>query len=213
VLTSPLARATDTAALAGYEGAQRREDLREWDYGAYEGLTLSEIQAKVPGWNLWANGVERGESAAQVAQRADRVIAEARSAEGNVLIFSHGHLLRVFASRWLSLPPEAGRMLLLATTSVCVLMTETGRGVLSLWNDRSHLHSPRLEPQLTLMPNRQHQDNALLRPEAIKRDVSRGPMRDDELAQALLDRSPQEGMFAQERDSLLNPRQDRLRRA
>ena len=95
-LTSPLARAVETCRRAGFgDIAAEREDLREWDYGAYEGRTTAEIRNDRPGWSLWRDGAPDGETAAQVGERADRVIAEARSVDGDVILFAHGHLLRV----------------------------------------------------------------------------------------------------------------------
>ena len=112
VLTSPLRRAAETCALAGFEG-ELEPDLMEWDYGAYEGLTTAEIRARRPGWNIWDDGVPEGERASDVGRRADRVIERAQAAEGDTLCVAHGHLLRVLAARWLGLPPVAGRLFLL----------------------------------------------------------------------------------------------------
>jgi len=120
VLTSPLQRASETCALAGFEG-EVEPDLVEWDYGEYEGLTTPEIRQWVPGWSLWDNGVPAGERASDVGRRADRVIERALAVEGDTLCVAHGHLLRVLAARWLRLPPVAGRLLLLNAGSICVL--------------------------------------------------------------------------------------------
>src|ERR671936_19700 len=96
VLTSPLARAADTCRLAGLaDGAGRRDDLMEWDYGAYEGRTTVDIREERPGWSLWSDGVPEGESAAEVGIRADRVVAELRATGGDAVVFAHGHVLRV----------------------------------------------------------------------------------------------------------------------
>jgi broad specificity phosphatase PhoE len=142
VWTSPLSRASETCALAGYGGvAQLRSDLMEWDYGAFEGKTKDDIRATSPQWTLWTDGVPCGESARDVGARADRVIAEARSVEGNVLLFAHGHLLRVLTARWLGLPPTEGRLFTLSTASISVLGFDSDRDlqVLQLWNDTTHL--------------------------------------------------------------------------
>src|SRR5437879_10393984 len=110
VLTSPLRRALDTCRLAGYgERARVMPDLVEWNYGRYEGLTSKEIEALDPNWSLWRDGGPGGETAADVGCRADRVIAEVRSVAGDVLIFAHGPVLRVVASRWIRQAPDRRR--------------------------------------------------------------------------------------------------------
>ncbi|MCY1081566.1 histidine phosphatase family protein [Archangium lansingense] len=142
VWTSPLSRASETCALAGYgDVAQLRSDLMEWDYGSFEGKTKVEIRTTSPNWTLWTDGVPCGESARDVGARADRVIAEARSVGGNVLLFAHGHLLRVLAARWLGLPPTEGRLFVLSTASISVLGldSDADQQVLQLWNDTTHL--------------------------------------------------------------------------
>ncbi|MFY0571060.1 histidine phosphatase family protein [Archangium lansingense] len=142
VWTSPLSRASETCALAGYgDVAQLRSDLMEWDYGSFEGKTKVEIRTTSPNWTLWTDGVPCGESARDVGARADRVIAEARSVGGNVLLFAHGHLLRVLAARWLGLPPTEGRLFVLSTASISVLGLDSDgdQQVLQLWNDTTHL--------------------------------------------------------------------------
>jgi len=140
VLTSPRARSIETCALAGFaERATADEDLREWDYGDYEGRTTPEIRAGRPGWSLWVDGCPGGETAEDVAARADRVIGRCRGARGEALLFGHGHMLRVFAARWLGAAPRAGAGLLLSTGAVCVLGWEREVPVLALWNDTSHL--------------------------------------------------------------------------
>src|SRR5437773_7812118 len=111
VLTSPLGRARDTAALAGFADAAVDDDLREWDYGDYEGRTTLEIREERPGWFLWDDGVPNGESIDDVAVRADRVIARVRATEGDVLVFAHGHVLRILAARWLDERPGFARHL------------------------------------------------------------------------------------------------------
>lgn len=142
VWTSPLGRAAETCALAGYGGvAQRRDDLMEWDYGAYEGRTGADIRAERPGWSIWKDGVPDGETVDAVGTRVDRVIAEARAVDGDVLLFAHGHLLRILAARWLGLPPADGRLFLLSTASISVL-SHDGDGsqpVIASWNDTTHL--------------------------------------------------------------------------
>jgi broad specificity phosphatase PhoE len=135
VLASPRERALRTAELAGYE-PQIDDDLVEWDYGDFEGLTTEEIQARHPGWSVWDGPWPRGETPDQVAKRADRVIARclALPAGAKLLLFSHGHLLRVLAARWLYLPPTAGRLLRLVTGTVSVLGWEHGAPVVEHWS-------------------------------------------------------------------------------
>jgi broad specificity phosphatase PhoE len=133
VFSSPMLRARETCRLAGYT-PEITEDLHEWDYGAYEGLTTGEIQKTAPGWTIWTGAVPGGESIAQVSARADRVVAMALAAEGDVACFSHGHMLRVLASRWLELEPDSGRLLALSTGSVSVLDWEHTTRVLQSWN-------------------------------------------------------------------------------
>jgi broad specificity phosphatase PhoE len=141
VLMSPLRRAQATCALAGMaELAEEDPDLREWDYGDYEGRTTEEIRAERPGWSLWNDGVPAGETAAEVGRRADRVIARARAIEGTSLLFAHGHLLRVLAARWVGLPPVGGRLLALSPGSVSALGWEREVAVVRSWNEAPELY-------------------------------------------------------------------------
>ena len=134
VLTSPLQRARETCRLAGYENAVVEPDLREWDYGDYEGRTTPEIQAERPGWSFWTDGVPNGETADGVAARAERAIARALPVEGDVAFFAHGHILRVLAARWLGLPPEDGSLFALGTAGVSTLGYERETRVVIRWN-------------------------------------------------------------------------------
>jgi broad specificity phosphatase PhoE len=135
VLTSPLSRASETCRLAGLgDVAVPSDDLLEWDYGAYEGRTTAEIRAERPGWSLWRDGVPGGETAEQVGERADRVVAKLRASDGDAAVFAHGHLLRVLAARWLGLDPAEGRLLALDTASLSVLGYEREIPVIRLWN-------------------------------------------------------------------------------
>ena len=137
VLTSPLSRATETCSLAGFEErAVLRDDLMEWDYGAYEGRRTIEIRKELPGWSLWRDGTPEGETAQVVSARADRVLDEIRSVAGDCLVFSHGHLLRVLAARWLGLEPQAGRLFALDPGSLSILGYERETPVVRLWNSR-----------------------------------------------------------------------------
>ncbi len=133
VLTSPLERASETCALAGFEG-EIDLDLLEWDYGDYEGITTAEIQQTRPGWNLWSDGVPEGETAAEVGRRADRVVERVKSVAGDTLVVAHGHFLRVLAARWLGLPPAAGRLFMLDPGAICVLDAEHDLPAVRLWN-------------------------------------------------------------------------------
>ncbi|HXQ75143.1 MAG TPA: histidine phosphatase family protein [Acidimicrobiales bacterium] len=135
VLVSPLARARETCELAGFAGAEVCDDLREWDYGAYEGRTTADIRSERPGWSLWFDGVPGGETLAEVATRADRVVAVARAAGGDVLVFAHAHILRVVAARWLSLPAGDGSRWVVGPASVSVLGWERETPVIERWND------------------------------------------------------------------------------
>jgi probable phosphoglycerate mutase len=139
VLTSPRQRARFTCELAGLGAtAVVDPDLAEWDYGDYEGLTSAQILDSRPGWVLFRDGCPGGESAAQVSARADRLIARIRLEGGNVALFSHGHIGRVIAVRWVGLPAGAGERLLLDTGSVSILSYEHGNPdapVIALWNE------------------------------------------------------------------------------
>jgi probable phosphoglycerate mutase len=136
VLTSPLLRARRTAELAGLgDRLEVNDDLREWDYGDYEGRTTPDIREDSPRWSIWADGAPAGEVAADVAQRVDRVIDEVCRIDGNVAVFAHGHLLRVFGARWCGWPPEEGRHLALGTAAVSVLGYERETPVIIHWND------------------------------------------------------------------------------
>ena len=135
VLTSPLGRALETCRLAGFgERAETRDELMEWDYGAYEGRTTPEIRDERPGWTLWRDGVPDGETIEQVAARVDRVLAEIRSANGDALLFAHGHVLRVLTARWLGLAPEAGALFALDPATLSTLGYERETPVIRLWN-------------------------------------------------------------------------------
>jgi broad specificity phosphatase PhoE len=135
VLSSPLSRAWETCRLAGYAGAARTsDDLLEWDYGAVEGRTSAEVQRERPGWTIWTGDVPLGETIDEVAERAGRVIDQAVAAGGDVLLFAHGHVLRILTARWLGLEPRDGRLFALATASIGVLGEEGGTRVIRSWN-------------------------------------------------------------------------------
>jgi broad specificity phosphatase PhoE len=133
VLSSPLRRALDTATLAGF-APQVRSELAEWDYGEYEGLTTGQIRETVPDWTIWRYGARGGESGAEVGARVDRVIEEILQAEGDVLVFAHGHLLRVVCARWLELEPSDGRLFALDPATLSTLGIEREQRVIQVWN-------------------------------------------------------------------------------
>ena len=140
VLVSPLRRARDTAELAGLgDRAQVERDLREYDYGDYEGLTTHEIREQRPGWYLWSDGVPDGETPDQVGERADRVIARALAGGGDAALFGHGHILRVIGARWIELHASYAGHLALGTAAVCELDLEREQRVIALWNDNAHI--------------------------------------------------------------------------
>jgi broad specificity phosphatase PhoE len=132
-LSSPMRRALDTARLAGFT-PEITDDLREWDYGDYEGKTTPEIQREAPGWTIWTMTPPGGETAEQVQARAKRVIERAQSANGDVALFGHGHMLRVLAATWLEMEPQRGRSFSLSTGTISVLSYERDTKVIKLWN-------------------------------------------------------------------------------
>ncbi len=147
VLTSPLKRAVRTCELAGFGAAAEIEpDLREWNYGAYEGRTSAEIHTERPDWQLFRDGCPEGESPSQIGARADRVVLRVRAIQGDTLLFSSGHFLRVFAARWLGLEPGAGRFFVLGTASLSAMGDEHDRSdpVIRLWDEMSR--EPRRSP-------------------------------------------------------------------
>jgi len=144
VFSSPLQRAMRTCELAGFGGrAEVDRDLLEWNYGEYEGRRTEEIHAERPGWQLFRDGCPGGESPQQVGERADRVVKRVREIQGNVLIFSSGHFLRVLGARWLGVEPAGGKYLLLSTASLSALGYEhnLSQPVIQLWNDTNHVVS------------------------------------------------------------------------
>jgi broad specificity phosphatase PhoE len=142
VFTSPLQRAARTCDLAGFKAAaEADQNLFEWDYGQYEGRRSAEIRAERPDWDLFRDGCPGGEFPADIGARADAVIKRVRAIEGDVLLFSSGHLLRVLAARWLGLEPAGGRYFLLDTASLSILGYEHGLSepAIRLWNDTRHV--------------------------------------------------------------------------
>jgi broad specificity phosphatase PhoE len=142
VFTSPLQRARRTGELAGFGSvAVVDPDLVEWNYGAYEGRTSADIRKERPNWELFRDGVPNGESVAEIGARADRVIARVRAVDGEVLVFSSGHFLRVLGARWLGLDAAAGRCFVLSTAALSIVGYEHDKSepVVRLWNDICHV--------------------------------------------------------------------------
>ncbi len=140
IFSSPLKRALDTCKTCDLGAPSITDDLLEWDYGDYEGLTTLEIQKQVSGWNLFTGGVPNGESLSDVASRANRLIKKLNKLEGTIALFSSGHFSRVLASQWLEQSPTLGSRLTLSTASVSQFGFEHGYRALLLWNDTSHLN-------------------------------------------------------------------------
>jgi broad specificity phosphatase PhoE len=142
VFSSPLRRAADTCKLAGFGNvAESLTDLVEWNYGDYEGRRTDDIHAERPDWQLFRDGCPGGESPGDVGERADRVVSRVRSIDGNILLFSSGHFLRVLAARWLELAAGYGQCFLLSTAGLSVLGYDHDRTqpAIRLWNDTSHV--------------------------------------------------------------------------
>jgi probable phosphoglycerate mutase len=142
VLSSPLSRAAETARLAGFgDRLEIDPDLREWDYGAFEGRTTPDIRSEIPDWTIWTGPWIDGERPDDVGARADRVIERCLdpSVKGDALLFAHGHFLRVLAARWIDLPPTGGSKLALSTATLGLLGWERANRVIELWNEGSHL--------------------------------------------------------------------------
>ena len=137
VLTSPLQRARRTCELVGLGAeAEVEPNLIEWDYGDYEGITSAQIHDTVPGWTVWTGAVPGGETIAQVAARADAVIERALTAEGDSIVFAHGHILRLLTARWCQLDPVEGRRFVLDPATLCVLGWEHQSRAILQWNNR-----------------------------------------------------------------------------
>jgi probable phosphoglycerate mutase len=134
VLSSPRRRARRTAELAGVSGVEVDDDLVEWDYGDYEGVTTPEIRESVPDWTVWTHPTPGGETAEQVTERLDRVVARAREHGGRVLVFGHGHSLRALTARWIEQPVSEGRFFKLDTATVSTLGYERDFPVVLRWN-------------------------------------------------------------------------------
>ncbi|MEV4260140.1 histidine phosphatase family protein [Kribbella sp. NPDC049584] len=134
VLTSPRQRARRTAELAGYPDAEVDDDLVEWNYGDYEGITTAEIRKTVPGWTVWDDPVPNGETPAEITARLDRVVARMAAVPGDVLVFGHSHALRGLTARWLELDVTEGRHFVLNTATLSTLGWERGSPAILQWN-------------------------------------------------------------------------------
>jgi probable phosphoglycerate mutase len=135
VLSSPLLRARETCELAGFgDQMELCDDLKEWDYGEYEGLTTAQVHERDPDWVLWRDGCPGGETPAQAGERADRALARLRAAGGDAIAFAHGHILRVTGSRWIEMEPAFGGRIALGAGGVSTLYYEHETAVLSSWN-------------------------------------------------------------------------------
>jgi broad specificity phosphatase PhoE len=132
--TSPLLRARDTARIAGFADAEVLDDLREWDYGAYEGRTTAEIRDEIPGWSVWADPIVDGESVDDVARRTERVLERVSACDGRVVLFAHAHVLRILTACALGLEPATGRSFGLDAGSISVLGHEHDYSVIRRWN-------------------------------------------------------------------------------
>ncbi len=134
VLTSPRRRARVTAELAGFPDAQVDEDLVEWAYGDYEGITTVQIRETVPGWTVWTHPTPGGETAEEITRRLDRVVERIHADDRNTVIFGHGHALRALAARWIEQPVSEGRFFYLDTSTISVLGYDRGNPVIIRWN-------------------------------------------------------------------------------
>ena len=134
VWTSPLQRARETCRLAGFDSPTVDPDLIEWDYGIYEGRTTAQIRAETPNWSVWDSPIVSGETMDQVGARAQNVIDRASAVSGDVALFAHGHILRVFAACWIGLSPVGGRLLALDTGTLSALGYERETRVIKHWN-------------------------------------------------------------------------------
>jgi probable phosphoglycerate mutase len=138
VLSSPMKRATETAQIVGLGSrVERRDELKEVDYGEFEGLTTAQIREKVPNWTIWTHACPGGEALADAAQRTRLLLADLEGTEGSVAIFAHGHILRILACEYLGLPPENGKHLMLDTCSVSILGQEHETPAIKMWNARN----------------------------------------------------------------------------
>jgi len=139
-MTSPLQRALETCERADLGvRAELSDDLLEWDYGVYEGRSTAQARVECPGWSVWTHPIVGGEPVEEVGRRADSVIERATGVDGGVVLFAHGHFLRILAARWIGLPADAGSRLTLDTATVSTLGFEREHRVIRHWNEGCHL--------------------------------------------------------------------------
>lgn len=142
ILTSPLKRSLETCELAGFSKVAIIDaHLREWNYGLYEGWTKQQILTKAPHWNIFTDGAPNGESVEDVKNRTHAILERIQTVQGNVLIFSHGHFLRLFLTQWLQVPSEQASIFMLTTASISLLSLNDGVRVINTWNDTCHLYT------------------------------------------------------------------------
>ena len=142
VFSSPMSRAIDTCVLAGLgEKMHITDELSEWNYGRYEGLTTEEIRKEIKGWKIFSHGAKEGETVAQVEFRARRFLEKIRKLEGDVALFSHGHFSRVLAAVWIGLGANEGSLFSLSNATISILSYEREESVIQVWNDSSHHQS------------------------------------------------------------------------
>jgi broad specificity phosphatase PhoE len=122
VISSPRRRAVDTAKLAGLHVDEVTEELAEWDYGSYEGLTTEQIREFSPDWLIWTHGAADGESVLQVRDRADAAVGLAlRNLDTRDVVFvGHGHFSRAVIVRWMKLPVAEGLRVAMPTGGIAV---------------------------------------------------------------------------------------------
>lgn len=138
VLVSPMQRARETCRLAGYaDQAEMTDDLKEWDYGEYEGRSTAQIRQERPNWSLWRDGVVKGESVEHVGLRVKRIVERCAQINGDIALFAHGHVLRILTAVWLDLPPADGKLFALNTATISVLSYEHEYRVIRRWNSQS----------------------------------------------------------------------------
>jgi broad specificity phosphatase PhoE len=147
VMSSPLSRARETYERAAIAApAEIIDDLLEWDYGTYEGVSTPETRQEIPDWSVWTHPIIQGETVEAVGDRADSVIGRLFDATGDIALFAHGHLLRILAARWLGLPADAGRHLALNTATISTLGFERENRVIRRWNEGCHLRGIEATP-------------------------------------------------------------------
>ncbi len=142
VMSSPLQRALETCERTGLRAhAELNDDLLEWDYGIFEGISTAETRQDIPGWSVWTHPITGGESVEQVGERADKIIQKLLAVSGDSVVFGHGQFSRILAARWIGLPATAGQLLAFDTAAISILGFEREVRVIQHWNERCHLRS------------------------------------------------------------------------